>query len=122
VPPPPQGDLSAFLRNLERVRDLGVELMLSAHGPAIERPRELVQDLIDHRLARERAILSLLGDAPVPVEQLLAQAYRTVKPELMRAARNNLLAHLHKLRDDRRAEEIDGGWRAADGRAGSSRP
>ncbi len=114
VPPPPYGDLSLFLANLERVRDRRDRLMLSAHGPAITTPFETVQGLIAHRLAREQSIAALLGEAPRLLETLLARAYVALKPQLLGPARANLLAHLVKLEQDGRAIRSDDGWRAAD--------
>ena len=112
VPPPPYGDLTLFLHNLERVRDRRDGLMLSAHGPAIVDPFETVQGLIEHRLARERSIAAVLGEQPRPIEALLARAYVNLKPELLGPARANLLAHLIKLEQDGRAARNEAGWRA----------
>ncbi|MCQ8241370.1 MBL fold metallo-hydrolase [Rhizosaccharibacter radicis] len=113
VPPPPYGDLSAFLHNLERVRSLDARLMLSGHGPAIEHPQRTMDALIEHRLAREASILACLDHHPRPVDDLLARTYRTVRPDLLRAARNNLLAHLRKLEAEGRALEGPDGWRSS---------
>ncbi|MBE7211030.1 MAG: MBL fold metallo-hydrolase [Gluconacetobacter diazotrophicus] len=116
VPAPPAGDLAAFVRQLERVRDRNARLMLSGHGPAIEHPSELVGNLIDHRRAREAAILALLGNEPLPFEALLARAYRNLKPVLLPAARTNLMSHLCKLADEGRAvQDEQDGWMAAAG-------
>lgn len=112
VPPPPFGDLVRFIGNLERVRDRGDRLMLSAHGPAIEHPAKLVQSLLDHRAARERSIEAVLSQKPVPFETVLGRAYINLRPDLLRAARGNLLSHLHKLEVEGRAALDDDGWRS----------
>ena len=113
VPPPPAGDLSLFIANLRRVRDCGDRLMLSAHGPAIEHPRALVQSLLDHRKAREDSIASVLGATPLPFETVFARAYRRLRPELHAPARGNLLSHLMKLEADGRAMHDAQGWRSS---------
>ncbi|WP_419729244.1 MBL fold metallo-hydrolase [Lichenicola sp.] len=112
VPPPPHGDLASFIGNLERVRDRDDRLMLSAHGPAIENPRELVQSLLDHRMAREASIAAVLTHTPAPLENVLARAYINLRPELRAAARANLLSHLGKLEAEGRAVNMPEGWRA----------
>ena len=112
VPPPPYGDLTLFIANLERVRDRGDALMLSAHGPAITDPAGMVQGLIEHRLARERSIAALLAPEPQPLETLLGRAYVNLKPQLLGPARANLLAHLVKLERDGHAARSEAGWRS----------
>ncbi len=113
VPPPPFGDLSLFIASLERVRDRGDRLMLSAHGPAIEHPRTLVQDLLDHRQAREASIASVLTAAPMSFEAVFGRAYRNLHPDLHAPARANLLSHLIKLETDGRAMHDARGWRSS---------
>lgn len=113
VPPPPYGDLTLFIAQLERVRDRCDRLMLSAHGAAITRPFETVQGLLEHRLAREQSIAALLTDSPQPIEILLGRAYVNLKAGLFGPARANLLSHLVKLERDGRAVRSDEGWRTA---------
>ncbi len=113
VPPPPHGDLGQFIANLERVRDRDDRLMLSAHGPAITRPHELVQSLLDHRAAREASIEALLSPTPAPFETVLSRAYINLRPDLLQAARGNLTSHLQKLAADGRAVLEQDGWRSA---------
>ncbi len=113
VPPPPAGNLRLFIANLQRVRDCDNRLMLSAHGPAIEHPRALVQSLLDHREAREASIASLLHPSPLSFEALFSRAYRNLRPDLHAPARANLLSHLLKLEADGRAMQDAQGWRSS---------
>ncbi len=110
VPPPPAGDLCLFIASMQRVRDLRSRLMLSAHGPAITRPFETVEGLLEHRMARERSIAALLRPQPQSLEALLASAYVGLKPRLVGPARANLLSHLIKLERDGRAVQNEQGW------------
>ena len=114
VPPPPYGDLVAFIDNLRRVRDRDDRLMLSAHGPAIQHPRDLVQSLLDHRAAREASIAALLSSKPASLEAVLGRAYFNLRPELLYPARSNLLSHLNKLQAEGRAVSDADGWRSLD--------
>ena len=111
VPPPPHGDLDLFIANLERVRDHGDRLMLSAHGAPIDDPGELVGALLEHRIAREVSIAGLLGTVAQSLETLLARAYVNLKPELLGAARANLLSHLVRLERHGGASHTEAGWR-----------
>jgi glyoxylase-like metal-dependent hydrolase (beta-lactamase superfamily II) len=113
VPPPPFGDLEQFIANLERVRDRNDRLMLSAHGPAITHPHELVQSLLDHRAAREASIAAVLSHQPMSFEAVLGRAYINLRPDLLQAARGNLLSHLQKLKAEGRAVLDEDGWRSA---------
>lgn len=112
VPPSPRGDLARFVAQLERVRDRDDRLMLSAHGPAIEHPRELVQSLLDHRAAREAMVTAALGPTPLAFDSVFSRAYINLRPELQQAARANLLSHLEKLETEGRAALSDAGWRS----------
>ncbi len=112
VPPHPWGDLSLFIENLEKVRDRGDRVILSAHGPAINDPRTLIQGLLDHRHAREASIVALLKPEPQPFETLLARAYFNLRPDLLMPAKANLLAHLEKLEGDGRAAQAGAQWRS----------
>ncbi len=110
VPPPPHGDLDLFIANLERVQGRGDRLMLSAHGAAIDDPGELVGALLEHRLAREASIAGTLSTTPRSLDTLLGRAYVNLKPELLGAARANLLSHLIRLERHGRAVQTDVGW------------
>ncbi|WP_428375045.1 MBL fold metallo-hydrolase [Lichenicoccus sp.] len=110
VPPPPHGDLDLFIASLQRVRDRGDRLMLSAHGAAIDDPAGLVAALLEHRFAREASIAGTLDAAARSLETLLARAYVSLKPELLGAARANLLSHLIRLERHGRAVHTEAGW------------
>lgn len=112
VPPPPSGDLGLFLANLERVRDRQERLMLSAHGPAIEQPAELVQSLLDHRAAREASIEAVLSPTPLSFDAVLGRSYINLRPQLLPPARANLMSHLQKLEAEGRAACGPDGWRS----------
>ena len=112
VPPPPHGDLATFIGQLERVRDRGDRMLLSAHGPAIMAPRSLVQSLLEHRHARERSIAAILTTEPVSFETVLNRAYINLKTPLLAAARANLLSHLIKLEAEGHVVHDTDGWRA----------
>jgi len=65
---------------------------------------------VPHRFARETQIVDELAKAGGTVEELTARVYPEVGPELQKAARENLRAHLLKLAAEGRATERDGIW------------
>ena len=52
---PGEGSLAAYLRSLERLRELDLEVLCPGHGPYVWDPRAKLDEYIEHRLDRERA-------------------------------------------------------------------
>lgn len=117
---PPDGDMADYLASLERLYTREDSLYYPAHGPVIDRPRQLVRGMIGHRRSRERQILKLLAeagpDAPLPIADMVARMYRGLDERLWGAAGRSVLAHLIDL--ERRAMALrhsDTHWAPADG-------
>ena len=53
---PPDGDMAAYFASLHILLERDDEVFLPGHGPKLPTPRELVRELLHHRMARERAI------------------------------------------------------------------
>ena len=104
------GDLQQYLASLERVLALEPRRLFPAHGPRIDDPRALVTAYLDHRRARERQVLAALAAGHATVEAIAESIYDGLGPELMIAARENVRAHLRKLRNEGRAVDLDGRW------------
>ncbi len=97
---PPDGDMAAYFSSLERLLVRKDRLYLPGHGPAIVQPLDHTRFLLDHRLAREAAIVAALpGDAAALVEKI----YVSLAPHLRPAAERSVLAHLLKLESEGRA-------------------
>ena len=104
------GSLTAYLRSLELIQALEPTRVLPAHGPEIDDLSSVVQQYVKHRQHREVEILNVLGDRPVGVDAIVAQVYSSLSGVLQRMARENVLAHLVKLRDEGRVRKDDGLW------------
>ena len=104
------GSLTAYLRSLELIQALEPTRVLPAHGPEIDDLSSVVQQYVKHRQHREVEILNVLGDRPVGVDAIVAQVYSSLSGVLQRMARENVLAHLAKLRDEGRVREDDDLW------------
>ncbi|MHB1139610.1 MAG: MBL fold metallo-hydrolase [Microthrixaceae bacterium] len=104
---PPDGRIADYLTSLELLLPRDERTYLPTHGPAIDDPRPYVRQLIDHRLARERQILTLLGARPRSVAELVEVMYAEVREELHAPAARSVGAHLVKLVEERRVAGPD---------------
>jgi len=94
---PPDGDMGDYLASLEKLHQREDRIYYPAHGPAVERPRQLVRGMIGHRRQRERQILRLLHANPATPSTLVPQMYRGTDRRLWPAAAQSVLAHLIDL-------------------------
>lgn len=99
---PPDGDMTEYMRSLEKLKSLPLKLILPGHGPAICEPGEKIQEYIEHRIMRERKIIEAvkLGfDTPSKIAQAVyGEADMKVHgSDLMPRAELMVLAHLLKL-------------------------
>lgn len=99
---PGEGSLAAYLRSLERLRDLDLEVLCPGHGPYVWEPRAKLGEYIEHRLERERRLLEALADGRRSTEELLDSAWPDAPAHLRPAAALSLAAHLEKLADEGR--------------------
>ena len=108
---PPDGDMGDYLDSLARLRELPAGSIAPGHGPVLQRPIEVIDGLIAHRLQREaktRAALDRLARATI--DELLTVVYDDVDPSLHELARQSLLAHLIKLERDGAAARAGAIW------------
>lgn len=94
---PPDGDMTDYMASLERLDRVRARLLMPGHGGAVTDPAARIAELRAHRLMREAQILTALGDGPATSGGLAAGLYRDTPPNLMGAARRNVLAHLIDL-------------------------
>lgn len=108
---PPDGDMGAYMRSLERLLGRDDGIYYPAHGPAVEKPQNLVRDLIAHRKQREGQILRLLEEGETEIPEMVEQMYCNVDPHLHPAAARSVLAHLIDLRRRDLVVEEGSTWR-----------
>ncbi len=94
---PPDGDMGAYMKSLDRLRRRGDRIFYPAHGPAVTKPAQLIRGMIGHRLQRERQILKLVGEQPRDIPDIVAKAYPGLDQRLVPAAGGSVLAHLLDL-------------------------
>ena len=94
---PPDGDMSSYMASLQKLQDRDDRIYYPAHGPAVEKPRQLVRGMIGHRRQRERQIVKLLEDGDAHIPDMVAVMYKGLDPRLTGAAGRSVLAHLIDL-------------------------
>jgi len=94
---PPDGDMGSYLASLEKLSGRADRVYYPAHGPAVERPAQLLRGLIGHRRQRERQVVKLLEAGETRVEELVAKMYAGIDRALWPAAGQSTLAHLIDL-------------------------
>ena len=106
---PPDGDMRAYLRSLEKLLAEDIAIIAPGHGYLIGAPHKELRRLIAHRLAREQKVLTALRALqPASLEDLLPMVYDDVPARIHRVAARSLTAHLEKLAADG-AVRHDGG-------------
>lgn len=105
------GDLGQYLASLERLLALNPRRLLPAHGPAIDDPQDVLTGYLEHRRQRERQVLDALRAGHASVQAIAESVYDGLAPALMPAAKENVRAHLEKLKTERRATDEHGRWK-----------
>ncbi|MDF1833295.1 MAG: MBL fold metallo-hydrolase [Alteraurantiacibacter sp. bin_em_oilr2.035] len=94
---PPDGDMGDYLASLALLYTREDRIYYPAHGPAVEKPRQLVRGMVGHRRARERQIMRLLAEEPRSIAAMVPIMYKGVDEGLWPAAGQSVLAHLLQL-------------------------
>ncbi|HEX9953791.1 MAG TPA: MBL fold metallo-hydrolase [Allosphingosinicella sp.] len=101
---PPDGDMGAYMRSLDKLLGRDDRIYYPTHGPEIAAPHAHVRRLIAHRQAREAQVLAQLDTGPARIEAMVSAMYQDVDPRLHPAAALSVLAHLIDL--ERRGEAV----------------
>ncbi|MGH9564053.1 MAG: MBL fold metallo-hydrolase, partial [Terracidiphilus sp.] len=109
---PPDGEMSAYLRSLDKLQSRDFERIAPGHGGVMGRGKEVLTALRAHRIAREEKVLrSLRRLGAATLDELTPVVYDDVAVERHRWARLTLEAHLLKLAGENLAGDCGGRWR-----------
>jgi len=97
---PPKGDMAQYIVSLRRLLDYDIRLICPGHGPIIHAARRKIEELIEHRLERERQVLDLYNQGLQEVDLLVSEIYPELDWHLKSLARAQLRAHLKKLEQE----------------------
>jgi glyoxylase-like metal-dependent hydrolase (beta-lactamase superfamily II) len=110
---PPDGDMADYMASLQKLYVREDRIYYPAHGPAVEKPRQLVRGMIGHRRQRETQIVKLLSQGPHAIPDMVAAMYKGLDPRLLGAAGRSVLAHLVDLQRQGRVSIAADVWSIA---------
>lgn len=114
IPASKGGDLARYLDSLRRVRAVRPPRMYPGHGDVIDDPDRLIEAYIRHRQERDAQVLAALRDGCRAPADIVRHVYRGLPEFLQKAAEDTVLAHLIKLRGERRVTVDGDAWRVAE--------
>ena len=114
VPAAPHGDLTAYLRSLERVLSLRPRRILPAHGATIEDPDALLHQYLERRREREAQVVEALRSGDSTADAIASRIYGELDAAIVPRARETVTAHLQKLQRDGRAACGADAWHMID--------
>jgi glyoxylase-like metal-dependent hydrolase (beta-lactamase superfamily II) len=94
---PPDGDMAAYMRSLEKLIGRDDDIYYPAHGEPVKEPQRFVRAVMAHRRQRDRQSLDLLEQESQSIPTMVAVMYRGIEPRLHGAAGRSVLAHLIDL-------------------------
>ncbi len=114
---PPDGDMGAYLEQLERLKAWRPRLKAIApgHGHLIEQPIAKIDEYLDHRRQREAQVLACVRSGTTKVAKIVEQLYPELIEELVPMAEATVWAHLLHLREAKKVKgrSQTGVWKAA---------
>lgn len=99
------GQLGDYLGALRVLQAMRLSVIAPGHGPVVLDPAAKLAQYIDHRLAREQALVSALASGQRTTHDLLDAAWADAPEALRPAAAITLEAHLAKLDEEGRLPE-----------------
>jgi glyoxylase-like metal-dependent hydrolase (beta-lactamase superfamily II) len=96
---PPDGDMTAYIQSLEKVRDRNYATLWPTHGPPVRDVRPFVKAYLEHRLERERQVIEQFRQGKRFIKDMVAVIYADVDKRLHPAACHSVLAHMIRLVD-----------------------
>ena len=104
IPPEPNA-LASYLDSLRKLAGFDANALCPGHGPVVFQPKAKLTEYLEHRLDRERRLVSALEDGLRGRDELLDQVWDDAPPQLRPAAALTLEAHLDKLASEGRLPE-----------------
>ena len=105
---PPDGDMSEYMRSLQKVADRGDAILYPTHGGPITEPGPFLSAYADHRREREQQILDQLAGGPKTIRDMVSVMYADVDKKLHKPARRSVWSHLIQLHRQGHVTVIDG--------------
>lgn len=94
---PPDGNMTDYLRSLERLLEFSISLILPGHGPLVGKPEAKIKEYLRHRIMREKQVIDALRTGRNTIGDITQMIYVDVSAPLQRVAEFSVQAHLEKL-------------------------
>lgn len=101
---PPEGDMTDYLAQLQRLRDLPVGTLYPSHGTAIIDGPAKLNAYLRHREMREKKVLAAIPKEGITIQELVPRAYDDTPAAVHPIAERSTQAILIKLVRDGRVE------------------
>lgn len=96
---PPDGNMSDFIESLKKIKNKNYKCLFPAHGAEIINPNNLIDAFIEHRHNREKEVINCLKWRPSQISNITRVIYKHLDEKLLRAAEQNVHAHILWLID-----------------------
>lgn len=97
----PDGRLDDYLTSLQTLSrtcaDSGIERLLPGHGPVINKPSDVVDYYLRHRLERLEQVRSAMASGATTASEIVDLVYADIPPEVRPAAEATVLAQVAYL-------------------------
>ena len=111
---PPDGDMTDYMKSLERLLEFNISLILPGHGPIVGKPEAKIKEYIEHRMMRERQVLDALRKGRETIGAITEMIYVDVAGPLKNVAEFSVQAHLTKLINEGRVKNEGARYRLLD--------
>jgi glyoxylase-like metal-dependent hydrolase (beta-lactamase superfamily II) len=112
---PPDGDMAAYMASLRRLRSFHIDRIFPGHFRPLDGGSTVIDHYLEHRLARERSILSAVRAGVDTEEAIVEQVYVDTPAALHPVAVFSVRAHLEMLAERGDVIRVDDRWRRAPG-------
>ena len=102
---PPDGNMTDYLKSLERLLEFNISLILPGHGPLIGKAEPKIREYIEHRIMREKQVIEALRKGRNTIGDITESIYVDVSAPLLRVAEFSVQAHLEKLLNEGRVKK-----------------
>ena len=95
---PPEGNMSDYLKSLERMKNLpNLNFLCGSHGSAIFDAKGRIEYYIEHRSDREKQILEAMKNGAKTPGEIVEKVYIGLDPKLVKLAEKSVEAHLERI-------------------------
>ncbi len=101
---PPEGDMGEYVRQLQRLKELGARTLYPAHGPPSPDGPAKLDEYLTHRAWREGKVIAALSAELQSLAELVPKAYDDVQSFVLPLAERSTVAILEKLIAEGRAK------------------